>query len=143
MLDRTIRFCTAALVALPLLCSTPVLAQYDHHGNFYNGVREGGRSDSYNNGNDYGRQAYGQQGYRQQDPNHGDYGNNRGYDDRGHGIGTGKGALIGGAGGAVLGAVFGGGLKGSLIGGAAGAGIGAVAGHAHEEHQENNYYERR
>jgi hypothetical protein len=34
--------------------------------------------------------------------------------------------LIGGAGGAALGAIFGGGLKGTIIGGAAGAGIGAL-----------------
>jgi len=44
------------------------------------------------------------------------------------GIGPGYGALIGGAGGAALGAVFGGGLKGTLIGGAAGAGLGALGG---------------
>ncbi|HEX7359341.1 MAG TPA: glycine zipper 2TM domain-containing protein [Bryobacteraceae bacterium] len=44
------------------------------------------------------------------------------------GIGPGKAALIGGAGGAVLGALFGGGLKGTLIGAAAGAGIGAIVG---------------
>lgn len=49
------------------------------------------------------------------------------HDDSG-GIGPGKAAAIGGAGGAVLGAVFGGGLKGTIIGGAAGAGIGAIAG---------------
>ena len=55
-------------------------------------------------------------------------------DERGHphqdagGMGPGKGALIGAAGGAVLGAIFGGGLKGTIIGGASGAGIGALAG---------------
>lgn len=45
-----------------------------------------------------------------------------------HGIGTGKGALIGGAGGAGIGALAGGG-KGTLIGGALGAGGGALVGH--------------
>jgi hypothetical protein len=63
----------------------------------------------------------------------GDYDRYSREDDRRHnynsgGIGPGKAALIGGAGGAVLGAVFGGGLKGTLIGGAAGAGIGAIGG---------------
>jgi hypothetical protein len=50
------------------------------------------------------------------------------------GIGPGKGALIGGAGGAALGAVFGGGLKGALIGGAAGAGLGALGGKIAQDH---------
>lgn len=56
------------------------------------------------------------------------------------GIGPGKAALIGGAGGAALGAVFGGGLKGTLIGGAAGAGIGAIAG---KVAQKNDHNQRR
>jgi hypothetical protein len=80
--------------------------------NFYNGVREGGR----------GGQYY--------DPRHANDGYDERYNQRRGGIGPGKGALIGGAGGAALGAVLGGGLKGSLIGGAAGAGIGAVVGNA-------------
>jgi outer membrane lipoprotein SlyB len=50
--------------------------------------------------------------------------------------------LIGGAGGAVLGAVFGGGLKGTIIGGAAGAGIGAVVGQAAQSKRDNNYHHR-
>jgi hypothetical protein len=50
--------------------------------------------------------------------------------------------LIGGAGGAVLGAVFGGGLKGTIIGGAAGAGIGAVIGQAAQSKRDNNYHQR-
>jgi hypothetical protein len=50
------------------------------------------------------------------------------------GIGPGKGALIGGAGGAALGALFGGGLKGALIGGAAGAGLGALGGKIAQDH---------
>jgi hypothetical protein len=53
------------------------------------------------------------------------------------GIGPGKAAAIGGAGGAVLGAVFGGGLKGTLIGGAAGAGIGAIVGKATQGNDHN------
>jgi hypothetical protein len=50
------------------------------------------------------------------------------------GIGPGKGALIGGAGGAALGVLFGGGLKGALIGGAAGAGLGALGGKLAQDH---------
>lgn len=61
------------------------------------------------------------------------------------GIGTGKGALIGGAGGAGIGALAGGG-KGALIGGAIGAGGGALVGNrvAHNRHQRQRraYYRR-
>jgi outer membrane lipoprotein SlyB len=66
------------------------------------------------------------------------------YDNRNQGgIGPGKGALIGGAAGAVLGAAFGGGVKGALITGAAGAGIGAVVGQtAQNNRNNNNYYHR-
>lgn len=125
MLKKAKSLVMASLLAMPLLCTPPSQAQYDrdHHQNFYNGVREGGRGDEYNRGNDYR--------------------GNRGYDNRGHGIGTGTGALIGGAGGAALGAVFGGGLKGAIIGGAAGAGIGAVAGHEHQQNERRHDYERR
>ncbi len=72
--------------------------------------------------------------------------NQRPYDDRGDrdyrrrhqgGIGPGKGALIGGAGGAVLGGVFGGGMKGALIGGGIGAGGGALLGKAHQNSVRN------
>jgi hypothetical protein len=79
----------------------------------------------------------------------GNYGNDRRhYDDNRYqnnqgGIGPGKGALIGGAAGAVLGAAFGGGVKGSLITGAAGAGIGAIIGKsAQDNRDQNNYYRR-
>jgi len=65
----------------------------------------------------------------------------RGNRDQG-GIGPGTGALIGGAGGAALGALFGGGLKGALIGGAAGAGVGAIAGKVHQDNQRRDYRER-
>jgi hypothetical protein len=95
--------------------------------NFYNGVREGTRGGQYS------------------DPRHA----HDGYDDRYYqnqhhqgGIGPGKGALIGGAGGAALGALFGGGLKGTIIGGAAGAGIGAALGEANQNSRDRNNYPR-
>jgi len=130
---------TKKWLAVPLLLATtlPGLAQYQNgdrrqydnrrdHGQFYGGMRDGGRQGDY-----YGN-----------DPR---YGN--GYDDRYRqqhqgGIGPGKGALIGGAGGAVLGAIFGGGLKGSIIGGAAGAGIGAIVGKEHQNSQRDRCYGR-
>jgi len=58
------------------------------------------------------------------------------------GIGTGKGALIGGGAGAGIGALAGGG-KGALIGGAIGAGGGALLGHANEEkrHKDEARYD--
>lgn len=93
-------------------------AQYYHHNDYYNGAYRGGRGDYY-------------------------YGHRHSYDDRyehhSGGIGPGKGALIGGAGGAALGALFGGGAKGALIGGAAGAGIGAIAGKEHQNHEREKY----
>ena len=63
-----------------------------------------------------------------------------------HGIGTGRGALIGGAGGAAIGGVAGGG-KGALIGGALGAGGGALVGHHnvtkhHREYRQRQYARR-
>jgi hypothetical protein len=63
--------------------------------------------------------------------------------DNGGGIGPGKAALIGGAGGAALGAIFGGGLKGTLIGGAAGAGIGAIGGKLAEGNNDKDRNHRR
>ncbi len=105
-----------------MISSAPqAAAQYDHsRDHFYNGARDGSRGGYY------------------------DHGHDRGYDDRSHqgGIGPGKGALIGGGGGAALGAIFGGGAKGALIGGAAGAGIGAIAGKAHQDNQRDRYYPR-
>ena len=63
-----------------------------------------------------------------------------------HGIGTGKGALIGGAGGAGIGALAGGG-KGALIGGAIGAGGGALVGHHvasnRQRRNRQRYYQSR
>jgi hypothetical protein len=95
---------------------------------FYRGIRDGGRNGQYYDPR-YDNRSYGRY-------NNGYYQNNQG------GIGPGKGALIGGAGGAVLGAVFGKGLKGTIIGGAAGAGIGAVVGEAHQKNEQNQYYPR-
>ena len=94
--------------------------QYRRNQNFYNGVREGGR------GGDYYDTRHATDGYDER------------YNQRRGGIGPGKGALIGGAGGAVLGVALGGGLKGSLIGGAAGAGIGAIIGKAAENRRRGS-----
>jgi outer membrane lipoprotein SlyB len=60
---------------------------------------------------------------------------------RRHPIGPGKGALIGGAGGAVIGALAGG-PKGAVIGGAVGAGAGAVTGSALEHRRHRRAYRR-
>ena len=77
------------------------------------------------------------------------YRNSRPYDDRRDrhyeqrnrgGIGPGKGALIGGAGGAVVGALFGGGVKGALIGGGIGAGGGAILGKVNQNNRDNRDY---
>jgi hypothetical protein len=114
------------LLIAPLLLTTilPASAQYNRNDRWNNGVRQGGRGGQYYNDRD---RHYNDDRYRQ----------NQG------GIGPGKGALIGGAGGAVLGAVFGGGLKGTIIGGAAGAGIGAaVGGVAQSRRDNNNRYNR-
>jgi hypothetical protein len=90
---------------------------------FYDGANRGMR------GGNYGQGRYHENHY---------------YDNRNQGgIGPGKGALIGGAAGAVLGAAFGGGVKGSLITGAAGAGIGAIIGKSAQDNRENNNYYRR
>ena len=82
-------------------------------------------------------------GARGRHPYNDNYDRRHHYDDRNQGgIGPGKGALIGGAGGAALGALFGGGLKGALIGGAAGAGVGAVAGKVHQDNKQRDYRDR-
>jgi hypothetical protein len=132
---------------------------------FYNGVRSGGRggqygdprynNGQYNNGRynngQYNNGQYNNGQYNNGQYNNGQYNNgqyNNGRYDNGQysndhrnqgGIGPGKGALIGGAGGAVLGALFGKGVKGALIGGAAGAGIGAVIGQAHQNDVNRQY----
>jgi hypothetical protein len=108
------------LLLATLMATFPATAQHhddrNPNGNFHNGLRQGGRG--------------------------GHYDDHRRYDDdrnRG-GIGPGKGALIGGAGGAALGAIFGGGLKGTLIGGAAGAGIGAIVGNNAQNNRDRRRY---
>jgi hypothetical protein len=99
---------------------------------FKNGLRDGGR------GGQYYDPRHEQDGYDER------YRQNNGYyQQRQGGIGPGKGALIGGAGGAVLGAIFGGGLKGTIIGGAAGAGIGSVVGEANQNNRRRNDYNPR
>ena len=105
----------AFTMLLPL--ATTALAQY--HDNFYRGAQ---RHQPYNDG--YDRRRY--------------------HDDDRHrgGIGPGKGALIGGAAGATLGVIFGGGAKGALIGGAAGAGVGAITGKAHQDRRDRDYRDR-
>jgi hypothetical protein len=101
----------------------------EQHRQFYNGAYQGGRDGDYY-GNDRSDR------YREYDQRyHGD----GGYYHQG-GIGPGKGALIGGAGGAVLGGIFGGGAKGAIIGGAAGAGIGAILGEAHQNNERRDDY---
>jgi hypothetical protein len=104
--------------AMLLSFALPVVAQHDRHDNYYNGMRSQVRR------GDYDR-------YSRDDHRH----------DSG-GIGPGKGALIGGAGGAVLGAIFGGGLKGTIIGGAAGAGIGAIGGKIAQDNRDDHHYRR-
>ncbi|MCU1322115.1 MAG: hypothetical protein JWM43_1764 [Acidobacteriaceae bacterium] len=104
--------------------SAPLMAQ----NGYYNGVRQGSRG--YNNNYD---QRYADRNHRGDDR----------YRQQQGGIGPGKGALIGGAGGAALGALFGGGLKGAIIGGAAGAGVGAVAGKVHQDNKRNDYRDYR
>ena len=101
----------------------PLEAQ--RNGSYYNGMRQGYRG-GYNDQNDHRR-------YDSRD----EYNRTHG------GIGPGKGALIGGAGGAALGAIFGGGLKGALIGGGAGAGVGAIAGKVHQDNKQQDWRDYR
>jgi len=118
MISITHRIASAALALMMLIPIAPA-AMAQHRDNFYRGAQ---RHQSYND--DYDRRRY--------------------HDDRPQGgIGPGKGALIGGAGGAILGSIFGGGAKGALIGGAAGAGVGALAGKAHQDSRDRDYRDRR
>jgi outer membrane lipoprotein SlyB len=115
------KFRTAVFLVPLALATTALPAQNRNNSNYYQGMRSGSRGNtSYYNNRDR--------------PYHDDHRRDQG------GIGPGKGALIGGAGGAVLGAVFGGGLKGTIIGGAAGAGIGAVVGQAAQNNRDNHYH---
>ena len=107
--------------ALLVSTAAPLVAQQG----YYNGVRQGSRG--YNDQYDRryaDRRHHGDDYYQQ--PKQG-------------GIGPGKGALIGTAGGAVLGALFGGGMKGAIIGGAAGAGVGAIAGKVNQDKKNRDY----
>ena len=116
----------SALLFCALLGSGfPAASQDRRHDNnrFYDGANRGVR------GGDYGH-----------DRRH--YHDDR-YQNKQGGIGPGKGALIGGAAGAVLGVAFGGGVKGSLITGAAGAGIGAIIGQSAQNNRDSNNYYRR
>jgi hypothetical protein len=101
---------TFVIAAGLLLSSAMPMAAQQNRGrdNYYNGMHQQVRKGNYDQYN------------RRDEQQH--------HHDSGGGIGPGKAALIGGAGGAALGALFGGGLKGTLIGGAAGAGIGAIGG---------------
>jgi hypothetical protein len=123
-IQRDMRTFRKAVLLTPLLFATaivPAFAQQHHNDSaYYNGMRHGAQGGNYYNNHD---RPYHNDHYQQ--PKQG-------------GIGPGKGALIGGAGGAALGAIFGGGLKGTLIGGAAGAGIGAVVGQAAQNKRNNN-----
>jgi hypothetical protein len=103
-----VRRATSVFLALLFLVLAPLPSMAQRRDQFYNGVRDGGRGGNY----------YKRRDHRWDRDHRRDQG----------GIGPGTGALIGGAGGAVLGAAFGGGLKGTIVGGAAGAGIGAVLG---------------
>ena len=147
------KFGTSFLLAPALLLTTlPATAQYYGQDNrqyqnrdynrqsYYNGMRDGGRGGNYDR-ND--REHYRDNGYdgyyrNNRNYNHGDYRR----DEHDGGIGPGKGALIGGAGGAVLGALFGGSMKGAIIGGAAGAGVGAIAGKAAQDNREDRREDR-
>ena len=95
------------------LGAMPLAAQHRNHDQFNRGVQDGGRRGNYYDSRHDDRRSSG-------------------------GIGPGKGALIGGAGGAALGAVFGRSLKGTLIGGAAGAGVGAIAGQINQNNRDDD-----
>jgi hypothetical protein len=118
---RNSLFLSPLLFAL-ILPIPPANAQHQND-RFNEGVRHGGRGGQYYDDNHHHDVHYDhRQGYQP------------------GGIGPGKGALIGGAAGAGLGAIFGGGLKGTIVGGAAGAGIGAIAGQANQNHKRDDYY---
>jgi hypothetical protein len=126
MVKRSTFLPAAALVLCSILSSSvPAAAQGRRNDNsqFYNGANRGVHGGNYGGGRYHEHDRY----------------NNRNQG----GIGPGKGALIGGAAGAVLGAAFGGGVKGSLITGAAGAGIGALIGQAAQNNRDNNNHYRR
>jgi outer membrane lipoprotein SlyB len=118
-MNRMTRWIASGMLVTAMAIPLAVPAMAQNRNGFYNGARD---RHLYND--NYDRRRY--------------------HDDRRNqgGIGPGKGALIGGAGGAALGALFGGGLKGTLIGGAAGAGVGAIAGKVHQDNKRRDYRER-
>jgi len=134
------------LPAALLLSTAPAFAQYQQrNGDFRRGLRDGGGNGQYydpRHEQDGYNQRY-QDGHGYYNGGQRYYNNDRGYynNQRQDGIGPGKGALIGGAGGAILGALFGGGLKGTIIGGAAGAGIGAAVGEAKQNNRRDRGYD--
>jgi hypothetical protein len=117
-------FLITSLLVLFATTTVPTFAQHHNDSAYYNGMRQGAQGGNYYGSHD---RPYHNDHRSYQQPKQG-------------GIGPGKGALIGAAGGAALGAVFGGGLKGTIIGGAAGAGIGAVVGQAAQNNRNNNNY---
>jgi hypothetical protein len=123
-----VRMLQGLVLGTAMLASTVSAPMLQAQNGYYNGVRQGSRG--YNDRDD---QRYADRRHRGDDR----YRQNQG------GIGPGKGALIGGAGGAALGALFGGGLKGALIGGAGGAGVGAIVGKVHQDNKRNDYRDYR
>lgn len=113
---------TWALCTVLALSPVSLLAQRPGEG-FNNGLHQSVQRNGYNDRYDRGR-------YQDRDRSQG-------------GIGPGKGALIGGAGGAALGALFGGGLKGAIIGGGVGAGGGAILGKVNQNNQRSDYRDGR
>ena len=121
---KRVGYATALLVTM---AAPPLMAERHKHqnGGYYDGLRQGSRG-----------------GYDDQD-DHWRYDSRNEYNRAHGGTGPGGGALIGGAGGAALGTIFGGGLKGALIGGGAGAGVGAIVGKLHQENKHNDWRDSR
>ena len=142
LLKNKLAFGTLPLVLVLATFGNTQTSFAQNRDDFHRGVRQGqsGGRYSQDSRHSYDRNGYDQRGYDRDGYNQNGY-NPSGYNRDGRsqrdqgGIGPGKGALIGGAGGAVLGALFGGGLKGTIIGGAAGAGIGALVGKENQNSQ--------
>jgi len=109
-------FILAAMLILPT--AAPAQSRRSYYQGMHNQVRRG----------DYNR-------YSRDDER-------RHHHESGGGIGPGKGALIGTAGGAALGAIFGRSMKSTIIGGAAGAAAGAIGG-AIADHDNNRNHQHR
>jgi Glycine zipper 2TM domain len=118
----------AAVLCVPLIAVPAAPASGQNHNRGYN---DRGHHDRFDHG------AY--QGGRYGDYGH-DYHHYPDYNQHQGGIGPGKGALIGAAGGSVLGALFSGSAQGAIVGGAAGAGIGAVLGQKAQDNRDRQYY---